>query len=82
MFNPGNPSFNLSPVNHYNFAFDTQRAIAIAGCKVLINGEGQIWCAQYASGAEVRINETYSVSRNVDHSLMFGDQNGGFHPLD
>lgn len=46
------------------------------------NAQGDIVGAIYASGAAVKINDTFKVVRASDLSLWFADSNEAFHPLD
>lgn len=42
----------------------------------------KIIAVAYDSGAEVRINETYSVVKNSANGLWLGDRFGMWHPID
>ncbi len=82
MFNPYNSSNVLFDVNHYNLAFDCNNAVSIPGCKVVMDEVGRIRSAQYESGAEVKLNHTYSITKSINNQMWFGDRSGQFHPLD
>jgi len=79
---PPNVVSFLNKPNHYSLALEMENAYQMAELSVNMDAAGNIWAAKYSTGAEFRHNENYSVVKNANNQLWFGDRHGAFHPFD
>ncbi len=74
-----NFSLQFAPKS-YDFSIEAQSSVC--GDAFETNSEGKVVGAIYASGALVKIRETYMIVRAEDSSLWFADCKKHLHPLD
>jgi hypothetical protein len=78
------PQFSSFPLpfepNSYDFSIKPQSSSC--GSAFEMNSEGRVVGAAYASGAVVKIQETFMLIRAADCSLWFADCQKNFHPID
>ncbi|MBA3858297.1 MAG: hypothetical protein C0507_15440 [Cyanobacteria bacterium PR.3.49] len=66
----------------YSIAPAIEAARRCQEIEVETDGAEKLVAVAHASGAEVRFNRGYLISRTIQGTLWFGDSFGGWHPLD
>lgn len=66
----------------YSFSLEKEKSICVNGLKLNTNESGDVWGAIYASGEEVRHNDTYTMAKGANSTMWLGDRKGLWHPLD